>query len=316
MHRLLLCTILTGIAGVAAAQSYPTRPVRVVVGAAAGGGTDILARTLAPRMSEMLGQSVIVDNRPGAATNIGAEIVATAPADGHTLLVASTPHAINASLFEKLPFDPITSFAPVSLLATVQTALVVHPALPARSVKDLIGLARARRGELTAASSAGTSQFLAVELFKTMAGVDIVNVPYKGAGPAMNDVLAGQVQMQVNTLLATLPHINAGKLRVLGVCGAQRSALLRDVPTVGETLKGFESNGWYAMFAPARTAPDVLSRVHDAAVKSLKQGSTQDKLLTQGVDVIASSPDELARYLKAEIPKWGRVVKAAGLKPE
>jgi tripartite-type tricarboxylate transporter receptor subunit TctC len=298
---------------VAYAQSYPTRPVRVVVGAAAGGGTDILARLLAPRMSEALGQNVIIDNRPGAGTNIGAEIVAHATPDGYSVLIGSTPHAINASLYSKLPFDPITSFTPISVLATVQTALVVHPSVPAKNVSELIALAKTKRGAITAASSAGTSQFLAVELFKTMAGLDIVSVPYKGAGPAMNDVIGGQVQMQVNTLLATLPHIQAGRLRILGVCGRSRSRLLPDVPTIGETLKSFESNGWYAMFAPARTPADVIARLNDVTVKSLRTRDIEDKLLAQGVDVVASTPGELASYLKVEIPKWAKVVKAAGL---
>jgi tripartite-type tricarboxylate transporter receptor subunit TctC len=315
-NTLLAAVCILAATSTAYAQTYPTRPVRIVVGAAAGGGTDILARLLAPGMSEALGQNVIIDNRPGAGTNIGAEIVARATPDGYSVLIGSTPHAINASLYSKLPFDPIASFAPISLLATVQTALVVHPSVPAKNVSELIALAKQKPGAITAASSAGTSQFLAVELFKTMAGLDVVNVPYKGAGPAMNDVIGGQVQMQVNTLLATLPHIQAGRLRILGVCGGSRSRLLPDVPAIGETLKGFESNGWYAMFAPALTPGAIVARLNDATVKSVRTRDIQDKLLAQGVDVVASTPGELASYLKFEIPKWAKVVKAAGLKAQ
>ncbi|MEN3355487.1 MAG: hypothetical protein V7640_3645, partial [Betaproteobacteria bacterium] len=197
----------------ALAQTYPAKPIRIVVPAVPGGGTDILARLLSPRLIELLGQSIIVENRAGASTNIGTEFVARAAPDGHTVLIATTPHAVNPSLFRKLNFDPINDFTMISQLALTQTVLVVHPSLPVKNVKELIALAKARPGQLTAATSGGTSQFLAVEMLKTMGGIDVLNIPYKGAGAALNDTVAGHVQFQVNTLLAALPFIESGRLR-------------------------------------------------------------------------------------------------------
>lgn len=303
-------------AQIALAQTYPTRSVRVVIPAAPGGGTDILARTLAPHVGEVLGQSIIIDNRPGGSTNIGTELVARAAPDGYTVLMASTPHAINATLFPKLNFDPVKDFTPISHLATVQTVLVAHPALPVANVKELIALARKRPGELSAGSSAGTSQFLAVELLNSMAGIKVLNVPYKGAGAAMNDLIAGHVQLQVNTLLAAQPFIKSGRLKTLAVCGAKRSASLPDVPTVGETLPGFESAGWYALLGPAGLPRPMVDRLQEAFGKALLVPATRERLTAQGVDIVASRPEELAATLVREIPKWGAVIKSANLKPE
>jgi tripartite-type tricarboxylate transporter receptor subunit TctC len=308
--------IATGTVGVASAQIYPTRALRVVVPAAPGGGTDILARLLAPQVGELLGQTMLVDNRPGGATNIGTEHVARSSADGYTVLMASTPHAINATLFPKLAFDPVKDFAPVTLLATVQTVLVAHPALPVRDVKGLIALALRRPGEIAAGSSAGTSQFLAVELLRTRAGIQILNVPYKGAGAAMNDLVAGHVQLQVNTLLAAQPFIRAGRLRPLAVCGPRRASALPDVPTVGETVPGFESAGWYALFGPSGTPRPAIAKLQETFVKALNAPATRDRLGAQGVDVMASTPEELGAFLAREIPKWGSVIKAANLKAD
>lgn len=298
------------------AQGQPARALRLVVPAAPGGGTDILARALAPRLAETLGQPVLVDNRGGAATLAGSDHVARSVADGQTLLMASTPHAINPSLFAKLPFDPLRDFTPVSLLATVQTVLVVHPSLPVASVKELIALARARPGQLSAGSSAGTSQFLAVELLRAQAGIDIVNVPYKGAGAALTDTLGGHVQFQVNTLVATLAHIEAGRLRAIAVCGSTRSARLPKVPTVAETLPGFESAGWYGLLGPAGLPRDTVNRLAEAFRSVLAEPAIRERLAGQGVDIVASSPEALATFLAREIPKWAAVVKAAGLRPE
>lgn len=297
------------------AQSYPTRTVRVVVPAAPGGGTDILARMLAPQIGESLGQTIIIDNRPGGSTNIGTELVARAAADGYTVLMASTPHAINATLFPKLNFDPIKDFTPISHLAIVQTVLVAHPSLPVASVRDLIALARKRPGELAAGSSAGTSQFLAVELLKSMAKIDVLNVPYKGAGAAMNDLIAGHVQLQVNTLLAAQPFIKAGRLRPLAVCGPKRAGSLPDVPTVSETLPGFETAGWYALLGPAGMPRNTVDRLHGAFAKALLAPAARERLAAQGVDVVGSTPEELAMFLAREIPKWGAVIRSAKLKP-
>lgn len=201
-------------------------------------------------------------------------------------------------------------------LATVQTVLVVHPSLPVKNVKELIALAKSRPGQLNTGTSAGTGQFLAVELFKTMAGIDAINVPYKGGGPALIDLLSGYLQFQVNTLAATMPHISADKLRVIAVCGAQRSATLPNVPTVGETVKGFESAGWYALFGPAGMPVDIVRKLNDAFVKSLSEQDTKTMLARRGVDVVAGSPEALSTFISREIPKWGAVVKAAGLTPQ
>jgi len=299
----------------AAAQAYPGKPVRIIVPAAPGGGTDIIARTIAPKLGELLGQPAVIENRAGGSTNIGTEFVARAAPDGYTVLMASTPHAINPSLFAKLTFDPIRDFTPISHLASTQTVFVVHPALPVRNVKEFIALAKSRPGQLTAGTSAGTSQQLAVELFRTMAKIDIVNVPYKGAGAALTDTLAGHVQFQVNTLAATLPHIQSGRLRALGMCGAQRSSVMPDLPTVGETLKGFESAGWYGLLGPAGLPRDIVAKLHATFKAALSDTAIRERLGKQGVDVIASTPEELTAYIGREIPKWAAVVKAAGLKP-
>ena len=319
LSPLRACAVLVAAllaAGTGAAQSWPARSVRLVVPAAPGGGTDLIARTLAPRLSELLGQQAVVENRAGGSTNIGTEFVARAPADGHTLLMASTPHAINPSLFAKPGFDPQRDFTPVSLLATVQTVLVVHPALPVKSVKDLIALARSRPGQIAAGSSAGTSQFLAVELLKTMAGIDIVNVPYKGAGAALADLMGGHVQIQVNTLISALPQIRSGKLRALAVCGTTRSPLLPQVPAAAETLQGFESAGWYGLLGPAGLPPEITGRLHTVFRTALTEPAMRERLAAQGVDVVAGTPEEFATFIGREIPKWAAVVKSAKIERE
>lgn len=297
------------------AQSYPAKPVRLIIPAAPGGGTDIIARTIGPKLNELLKQNVLIENRAGGSTNIGTEVVARAAPDGYTVLMASTPHAINPSLFTKLNFDPIRDFTPISQLATVQTVFVVHPALPARNVKEFIALAKSRPGQLTAGTSAGTSQQLAVELFKVMAKIDALNIPYKGAGAALTDTIAGHVQFQVNTLVATLPYISNGRLRALGVCGPKRSQILPELPTVGETLKGFESAGWYGLLGPAGLPRDITTKLHESFKSALSDPLIRERLASQGVDIVAGSPEELSAFLAREIPKWAGVVKAAGLKP-
>jgi tripartite-type tricarboxylate transporter receptor subunit TctC len=297
------------------AQSYPAKPVRLIIPAAPGGGTDIIARTIGHKLNELLKQNVLIENRAGGSTNIGTEVVARAAPDGYTVLMASTPHAINPSLFAKLNFDPIRDFTPISQLATVQTVFVVHPALPARNVKEFIALAKSRPGQLTAGTSAGTSQQLAVELFKVMAKIDALNIPYKGAGAALTDTIAGHVQFQVNTLVATLPYISSGRLRALGVCGPKRSPILPELPTVGETLKGFESAGWYGLLGPAGLPRDITTKLHESFKSALSDPVIRERLASQGVDIVAGSPEELSAFLGREIPKWAVVVKAAGLKP-
>ena len=297
-------------------QAYPVKPIRIIVPAVPAGGTDILARLLSPKLTELLGQSIIVENRGGASTNIGTELVARAAPDGYTVLIATTPHAINPSLFRKLPFDPINDFTMISQLALTQNVLVVHPSLPVKDVKEFIAFATARPRQLTAATSGGTSAFLAVEMLKSMANLDILNIPYKGAGLALNDTIAGQVQFQVNTLLATLPFIQSGRLRAIAVCGLKRAASLPNVPTVGETLKGFETSGWYALLGPAGMPRDAVLKLHDAFSKSLHMPEIKRRLAEVSVEVVAGSPDELTRLMPREITKWAAVVKSSGAKAE
>ena len=259
---------------------------------------------------------MIIENRAGASTNIGTEFVARTAPDGYTVLIATTPHAVNPSLFKKLPFDPIKDFTMISQLALTQTVLVVHPSLPVKNVKELVALAKARPGQLTSATSGGTSQFLAVEMLKSMAGIDVLNIPYKGAGAALNDTVAGHVQFQVNTLLAATPFIQSGRLRAIAVCGAKRATSLPDVPTVAETLKGFESSGWYALLGPAGMPRDVVLKLHDAFSKALHTPEITRRLAELGVEVVAGSPDELTKVMPREITKWAAVMKASKIKPE
>ncbi len=309
-------SVLLAAAGSAHAQPFPSKPIRIVVPAVPGGGTDILARLLSPKLSEVFGQTVIVDNRGGAFTNIGTEIVARSVPDGYTLLIATTPHAINPSLFAKLPFDPLKDFSMISQLALTQTVLVVHPSLPVKNVPEFIALAKAQPGQLTAGTAGGNSAFLAVEMLRSMAKIDVLNIPYKGAGQALNDTVAGHVQFQVNTLLAALPFIQAGRLRAIGVCGAKRAAALPNVATVAETIKGFESSGWYALMGAAGTPRDVVLKIHEGFSKALHTPEITKRLAEMGVDVLAGSPDELTRLMPREIAKWAVVVKSSGAKAE
>lgn len=314
MAWVVICAMLSALVTNLHALEYPTKTLRVIVPAGPGGGTDIIARTISPKLGDLFGQNVIIENRAGGSTNIGTELVARAAPDGYTVLMASTPHAINPSLLAKLNFDPIRDFTPISQLATTQTVFVVHPSLPVKNIKEFIALAKARPGQLTAGTSAGTSQQLAVELFKVMAKINAVNVPYKGAGPALTDVIAGHVQFQVNTLVATLPHIKSRRLRALGVCGPQRSPIMPELPTVGETLPGFESAGWYGLLGPAGLAREITTKLRETFRSALSDAAIKARLAGQGVDVIAGSPEEFSAFLGREIPKWAAVVKASGLK--
>jgi tripartite-type tricarboxylate transporter receptor subunit TctC len=318
MHKTYALALAAAVlfAANATAQNFPAKPIRIIVPAAPGGGTDILSRLLSPRLTEILKQSIIVDNRAGASTNLGTELTARAAPDGYTVLIATTPHAVNPSLFRKLPFDSIRDFTFISQLGTTQTVMVVHPSLPVKTVKELIALAKTRPGQLTAGTSGGTSQFLAVEMLKSMAGIDVLNIPYKGAGLALNDTIAGHVQFQVNTLLAAGPFIQSGRLRAIAVCGAKRALALPNVPTVAETLPGFESSGWYALLGPANLPRDVTQKLYESFAAALKTPDIMRRLAEQGVDVVAGTPDELAKLMPREIARWATVVKASGAKAE
>ena len=314
---ILRCVVPVGLIAFAVctsaqAQGFPAKPIRIIVPATPGGGTDILSRLLSPKLTEILGQSMVIENRAGASTNIGTEFVARSAPDGYTVLMATTPHAVNPSLFRKLPFDPIKDFTMISQLALTQNVLLVHPSLPASNVKEFIALAKARPGQLTAGTSGGTSAYLAIEMLRAAAKIDVLNIAYKGAGAALNDIVAGHVQFQVNTTLAALPFIQSGRLRAIATCGAKRTNTLPQVPTVAETIKGFESSGWYALMGPAGMQRDVVTRIHGAFTRALQAPELAKRLGEMGVDVIAGSPDELTRLMPLEITKWAAAVKAAG----
>jgi tripartite-type tricarboxylate transporter receptor subunit TctC len=298
----------------APAQEFPTRPVRLVVSFAPGGSVDVVARLLGQKLSEKWAQQVVVDNRPGAGGNLSAEIVAHAPADGHTLYLCSASFVVNPSLYGKTGYDPVRDFAPVSLVSLVQNVLVAHPPLPADSVKALVALAKAKPGQINYASTgSGTSGHLVMELFKSMAGIDLVHVPYKIIGQAQNDLIAGQVALWFPTAPGALPHINAGRMKALAVAGGRRSPALPAVPTVSEAgVPGFEASTWYAMLAPGRTPRRIVERINGDVVTILRQPDVQERLAGLGIEIVGSSAEELARHLKSETPKWARVIKQSG----
>ena len=315
MLKLLpVLSVLCFSAAAASAQDFPNRPVRFIVTFVPGGGTDILSRLLSPKLTEYLGQSMVIENRAGASTNIGTEFVARSAPDGYTVLMATTPHAINPSLFTKLSFDPLRDFTMISQLALTQNVLLTHPSLPVNNVKEFVALAKARPGQLTAGTSGGTSAFLAIEMLRAAAKIDVLNIPYKGAGLALNDIIAGHLQFQVNTTLATIQFIQTGKLRAIATCGNKRTTTLPHVPTVAETIPGFESSGWYALLGPAGLPRDVTLRLHAAFSKSLQAPDVVRRLTEQGVEIIAGSPEELTKLMPLEISKWAAAVKASGAK--
>ena len=305
-------------AGNAHAQAYPNRPIRFIAPYVPGGGVDFVARVVATKLSETIGQQVIVENRPGGGTNIGSELVARAAPDGYTLLVGGVPNTVNMVFFKKLPYDVVKDFAPVTQMSTAPNILAVHPSLPVRSAKDLIALAKKRRGELTFASAGiGSSNHLSGELFRVMAGVDIVHVPYKGGGAAVVDLLAGHVSMYFGTTPSTVPHVRTGKLRALAVTSLQRSRAAPDIPTMAEVaLPGFENAAWHGLLAPAATPQAVIDKLHTEVVRVLRLPEIVERMAAQGVDVIASTPAELAAFIRQDLIKYDRLVKSAGIKIE
>jgi tripartite-type tricarboxylate transporter receptor subunit TctC len=309
---------LTPQAG-AAADAYPAKPIRFVVAFPPGGGTDIIARSIAQKLSDRLAQQVVVDNRPGAGGNIGTDIVAKAAPDGYTMLMGSAgPLAINASLFASMPFDPVRDLAPVTLAASTPNVLVVHPSLEAATVKELIALARAHPGGINFASSGhGTPAHLAGELFNSMAGVKLVHVPYKGAAPALADLLGGQVQLMFSTMPPALPHVKDGKLRALAVTSAKRSPAVPDLPTVDEiALPGFEANTWHGVVVPARTPAAIVARLNREIVAILHLPDVVERFSSQGAEALGSTPEEFAAYIRSETLKWAKVVRDSGAKAE
>jgi len=319
-HVLKACALaVLAVPAPAHAQAYPAKPVRMIVAYPPGGGTDIVGRMVAQKLGESLGQSVVVENRGGASGNIGTELAAHAAPDGYTILMGNVaPNAINVSLFKNLPFDPVADFAPVSLIASTPNILVVHPSTPVRTVGGLIALAKAKPGTLNFASAGvGSSSHLAGELFRILAGADIVHVPYTGAGPAMVDVLSGQVQLYFATMPAAMPHVKSGKLVAVAVTSTRRSRALPDLATIAESgVPGYEASTWYGALAPAHTPPAVIARLHAEIVKILADAAMRDRLADQGFEPVGSSPGEFGAYIKSEIAKWGKTIRDAGIRPE
>ena len=316
-YRTGLAWILLAAAATAAAQAYPNRTVRIVVPIAAGGSTDVFARTLAAHFFEVWGQGVIVDNRPGAGGMIGSELVAKSPPDGYNLLMAYTSHVTNPALWTRLPYDTLRDFAPVTMVAQVPSVLIVHPSLPVKSVAELINFARRRPHELDYGSSGvGTASHLAAVLFAQRAGLFITHVPYKGGVPAMYELLGGQISVMFGGLATTFPNIRNGRTRALAISSVRRATVLPEVPTMAEAgLPGYEAIGWFALFAPAHTPGAVIHKINAETVAMFTQREIRERFVAQGAEFSTSTPAELDDRVRKEIAKWGTVIRGAGIKP-
>lgn len=300
-----------------AAEPYPTRPIRLVVPTGAGGFTDVLSRVVAQHLSDNLGQRVVVDNRPGAGSIVGSEIVAKSPADGYTLMMAFTPHSINSSLYPKLPYDALKDFSAVTMVAAVTLVLTVHPSLPTKSIRELIALAKKQPGQINYGSvGSGSLGHLGAELFKSLGRVNITHVPYKGAPQVNSALLSGEVSMFFDTPPSSLPLIKAGRVRALGVSTKKRLALLPDVPAIAEVVPGYEVIGWNGIVVPAGTPQSIIERLHAEIAKVLRTPSVATQLTSQGIDPVGDSPAQFSAFIKADSEKWARVIRAAGIKPD
>ncbi len=297
------------------AQAYPSRAIRVVVPYVPGGGSDFVGRTVAQKLAEALGTTVFVENRPGGGTNIGSEFVAHAAADGYTLLIGGVPNTANMSLFKKISYDVVKDFAPVIMLDTAPNLLAVHPSVPAKSVKELIALAKTRRGALTYASAGiGSSNHLSGELFRVMAGIEIIHVPYKGGGAAVTDLLAGQVSMYFGTTPSTLPFVQSGRLRVLGVTTLRRTVAAPELPTIAEAgLPGYEQSAWHGLLAPAGTPDAVIGKLNAEVGRLLRSPDVVARFAVQGIDVIGGSPADFAAFIRQDVAKYAKLVTTAGI---
>jgi len=302
---------------VVAAEPYPVKPIRMIVGFAPGGGTDLTARPVAQKLSELLGQQVIVENRPGAAGNVATEQVAKSAPDGYTLLMGTIAAlAINPSLYGNLRFDPETDLAPVIQVVDATNVLVLHPSVPAGSVKELIALAK-EKSLLAGSSGIGATGHLAIELFNLMAGVKLVHVPYKGGGPAMGDLVGGQVNLIFATTASAIPHLKSGRIKGIAVTTAKRSALLPDLPTISESgLAGFDANNWYGLVVPAKTPRAIIDQLNAEVTKVLAMPDVKTTLFNQGLDPAPGTPEQFGAYIRSERAKWAKVIKESGAKPE
>jgi tripartite-type tricarboxylate transporter receptor subunit TctC len=319
--RFLLTIVLGCLAGVfmraAVAQSYPVKPVRIIVASSAGSNPDTIARVLANGLAPVFGQQVVVDDRAGAGGNIGAEIAAKAPADGYTIFLAHTNHSVNATLYQKLTYDIVTDFTPVTMVALSAFVAAVHPSLPARSVRDLINIARARPGDLAYASAGtGSGTYFSAEYFNATAGVKMLHVAYKGGGPALTAVIAGETSVYFTPYATGVTHIRSGRLRPLGVTAPKRLADLPDVPAIAETLPGYEVMAWAGLMLPARTPKGVVESVHKAAVAALANAEVSRRFKDLGFVVVAGRPEDMAAYVKTEIDKYAKLIRQIGLPPQ
>ena len=315
--RAAVGALLIPLCASAYAADYPQRPIRLIVPFAAGGGLEITARSIGQKLTEKRGQAIVIDNRPGAATIVGSEIAAKASPDGYTLLMITTTFAINPSLYGKLPYDPVREFAPVTQINSVPNILVVNPSIPAHTVRELIALAKAKPGQLNYASAgSGTSPHLAAELFKTMAGIEMTHIPYKGIPPAVTDVIAGRVTMLMTTTISAAPHVKSGRLRALAITSPKRLAAMPDVPVIGETVPGYEADAFQGMVAPAGVPKEIVRQLADDIAAIVRLPDIRERIIADGAEPIGSTPEAFSIFLKKEMLKWGKVVKESGARPD
>ncbi len=318
--RLLVLALVASLvhAGAVVAQTYPTRTIRIIVPSSAGGSTDMVARPLAQQLSQALKQPVVVENRPGAGSVIGTDLVAKAAPDGYTLLVVAASFSMSPSLYAKLPFDPVRDFSPITLLSAFPNILVVHASLPVKSVQELIAYAKARPGQLNFSSSGvATGTHLSMELFRNMTGIQIVHVPYKGGAPSVNALLAGEVQITLATISTALPQVKAGKLRALAVTTPQRSVAALEVPTLAESgVPGYDYSSWIGLLAPARTSPAIIARLRAVTTDIVRTPEMRAILALEGAEPVGNSPEEFAALIGTEVGRWRKVVAAAGIQPD
>jgi len=316
--KTFLSIVLALFTGIAAAQTYPNRPIRLIVPFPPGGSNDIIARMAATQLGERLGQQVVIENKGGAGGTLGTDVAAKSPPDGYTLLLISIAYAFGPALYKTLPYDPETAFAPITIFGRGASALTVHPSVPVSSVRELIALAKSKPGALNYASAGvGSFQHLSCALFMIQAGIDVVHIPYKGGGPAMADVIAGQAQIVMPSLLQVVPHIKSGRLKVLGTSGAKRSPVLPEVPTISEAgVPGYESYNWWGMLAPSGTPQPVIDRLYKDLTAVLTSRETEKRFETEGAEAVRMTPAEFGRFISSELAKWGRVAREVGIKAE